>query len=91
MFAVILTTLGLVVARFPMAAFGASFAAVFTGMVIATAIALAATIIRGTRARRELLMFDESLVLGGGPPRWALPIISLSLVASSAAVAFVAG
>ena len=87
-YAAILAALALLGARFPQLPYPAHFAAVLTGMLVATNLALVAVLIRAERERRALIASGRQLGRGGAP-WWGFPAITAAIVASSAAVAFI--
>ena len=87
-YAAILAALALLGARFPALPYQAHFSAVLTGMLVATALALVAVLVRGGRERRALIASGRE-IRPGGVPWWGFPAIAAALVASSAAVAFI--
>ena len=89
-YASILAALAFVTARFPTVSYSAGFVAVLAGMLVATVIALTSVIVRARKHRERLLASGRTIDLTARPPRWALPLTALSIVVSSAAVAFVA-
>ena len=88
-YAGILASLAMVTARFSDVPFSAAFAAVLAGMTVATMLALASVLVNSAKHRRKLVASGR-IIKDERPPRWALPLTALSLIASSAAVAFVA-
>ena len=87
-YAAVLAALALLGARFPQLPYSAHFSAILIGMVVATALALIAVIVRGGRERRALAASGRELHPGGAP-WWGFPAIAAAIVASSAAVAFI--
>ena len=87
-YAGILASLALVTTRFTAVPFSAAFVSVLAGMTVATMLALASVLVIGGKQRRKAVARGR-VVKQEGPPRWAFPVTALSLVVSSAAVAFV--
>jgi len=88
-YAGILVSLALVTARFSAVPFSTGFVSVLVGMTVASTLALASTLVIGGKQRRKAVASGRT-VKQERPPRWALPLTALSLVVSSAAVAFIA-
>lgn len=87
-YAAILTALALSLARNGSLAFSARFFAAFAGMVVSTAIAMTATIVRGSRQRRAYVA--AGVPMGPGHiPWWAAPLLLTLLLTASAGAAFV--
>ena len=87
-YAAILAGLALLGARFPQLPYSVHFAAVLTGMLVATEVALVGTLVRGGRERRRLILSGRA-IHPGGAPWWGFPVIAAAIIASSAAVAFI--
>jgi len=87
-YAAILVSIALVSARFGDLPYPAHLAAALTGMVVATAMALAAVLVLGARERQKIRESGRPMAPGGAP-WWGFPLIILTIVAASAAVAFV--
>ena len=85
----ILASLAFLTARFSHVPFGTAFIAVLVGMTVASMLALASVLVMGGKHRRKLLASGKT-IKDERPPRWALPLTAMSLIASSAAVAFLA-
>jgi|SRR5688572_3389075 hypothetical protein len=88
-YAGILASLAMVTARFPDVPFNAAFASVLAGMTVATMLALLSVLVRSAKHRRKVVASGR-VIKDERPPRWALPLTALSLIASSAAAAFIA-
>jgi hypothetical protein len=88
-YAGILASLAFLTARFSTAPFGTAFISVLVGMTVATMLALGGVLVSSAKHRRKLLAAGKT-IKEGRPPRWALPLTAMSLVATSAAVAFLA-
>jgi len=87
-YAAILAALALSLARADSLAFGARFLAAFAAMLLSTAISMAATVVRGSRRRREYAAAHIPM-LPGRTPWWAVPLLLTLLVTASAGAAFV--
>jgi hypothetical protein len=85
----ILASLALLTSRFSPVPFGTAFISVLVGVTVATMLAFASVPVIGRKHRRKLLASGK-IIKQERPPRWAFPLTALSLVASSAAVAFLA-
>jgi len=88
-YAAILAALALVSARFDSLPYSAHFSAVLSGMFVATAIAFV-EVMRSAKAARQRLIASGRPLVEGGAPWWGLPVVALAIVASSAAVAWIA-
>lgn len=88
-YAALLAALALVSSRFQTLPYVAHFAAVLTGMLVATGMTLVAVLVLGGRERRRLLESGRP-VAHGRAPLWGLPLILFAIVAASAGAAFVA-
>ena len=88
-YAGILASLALVTSRFSAVPFNTAFVSVLAGMTVATMLALASVLVRTAKHRRKVVASGR-VIKDERPPRWAFPLTALSLIASSAAVAFIA-
>ena len=87
-YAAILVALALSLAHAGSLSFGARFAAAFAGMVVSTAITMAAIIIQSRRRHRAFVAAGVN-VGPGHIPWWAGPLLLTLLVTASAGAAFV--
>lgn len=87
-YAAILASIALVSARFRDLPYAAHLTAALTGMLVATAMALAAVLVLGARERQRIRESGRPMAPGGAP-WWGFPLILLTIVVASAAVAYV--
>ncbi len=87
-YAGILFTLGLFLARAPHLGFAARLLICFVAIFVSTAMMFVATLVLAARARARLLAQGRTLV-PGHPPIWGLPLLLLILITASAGVAYV--
>jgi hypothetical protein len=88
-YAAILAALAFVSARFDALPYSAHFSAVLSGMFVATAI-LYVNLLRSSAASRRQLIASGRPFVEGGAPWWGLPVVALAIMASSAAIAWIA-
>ena len=87
-YAAILIALALSLAHAGSVSFGARFVAALAGMVVSTAISMAAVVIASRRRRRAYV--TAGITMGPGHmPWWAGPLLLTLLVTASAGAAFV--
>ena len=87
-YAAIIAALALSPSRANALGFGERFLAAFAALMLSTAVAATATIVRGRRRRREYIASGVTMA-PGGIPWWAAPLLLTLLVTASAGAAFV--